>query len=440
MNPSPTAEAEPLAEARPVDGNERLVLLDALRGFALYGVLVSNVYVWFSGRFLLSRAQIEAALAKASLVDHALIRATNFLVFGKFITIFSFLFGLGFAVQMGRAEQRGASIVPLYARRLGVLLAIGLTHLFLLWYGDILSSYAALGFGLLLFRNRSDKTLLLWAAVFVFVLPLVSFTLLQLPQLLGSSGATEEAAKAAKELADAKRAQTLAVFTSGSYFDVLGANASFYLEKFIKPLLVALIALLGRFLLGLLAGRRGIFHEPGQHLPLLRKVLLWGLVGGVIGSGASLALQLLSFAKVLNPANLPWLPYVMNPVRQLGELGLAAFYVSGFTLLFQRPAWQRVLSVLAPVGRMALTNYLSQTVISLLLFYGYGLGLIGKLGPKALLAIPLGIFILQIGVSHLWLARFRFGPAEWLWRSLTYGKAQPMRRDRAAATAVAAAV
>jgi uncharacterized protein len=440
MNPSPAAEPTSLAEARPVDSSERLVLLDALRGFALCGVFVSNVYMWFSGRFLLPRAQIEATMANASLLDHVIVRATHFLVFGKFITIFSFLFGLGFAVQMGRAEQRGASIVPLYARRLGVLLAIGLAHLFLLWYGDVLTTYALLGFGLLLFRNRSDKALLSWAAVFVFVLPVVGFALLQLPQLLGSSEASEAAAKAAKELAETKRAQTLATFKSGSYFDVVSANATFYFQKFIKPLLVAIMALLGRFLLGLLAGRRKIFHEPAQHLPLLRKVLLWGLVAGVIGNGAAVALQMLFFYKVLNPATLPWLPYVMSPVRQLGELGLAAFYVSGITLLFQRPTWQRLLSVFAPVGRMALTNYLSQTVISLLLFYGYGLGLIATLGPKALITLPLGIFVLQIGISHLWLARFRYGPAEWLWRSLTYGKAQPMRRTRGEIPGTAAPV
>jgi uncharacterized protein len=138
--------------------------------------------------------------------------------------------------------------------------------------------------------------------------------------------------------------------------------------------------------------------------------------------------QMLSFYKVLNLDNLPWLPFALWPVRQLGEVGLAAFYLTGFTFLFQRSTWQRVLSVLAPVGRMALTNYLSQTVISLFIFYGYGLGLIGTLGPKTIVALPIGIFVLQIGVSHLWLSRFRFGPVEWVWRSLTYGKAQPMRR------------
>ncbi len=430
MTPSPAAAPTPLAEARPIDGHERLVLLDALRGFALCGVFVSNVYMWFSGRVFIPRPQMEAMMANASLLDHVVIRATNFLVFGKFITIFSFLFGLGFAVQMGRAEQRGVSIVPLYARRLGVLLAIGLAHLFLLWYGDILSSYALLGFVLLLFRNRSDKTLLRWAAVFAFVLPVVGLALMQLPELLGSSEAAAAAAKAAKEQAEATKAQTLTAFQSGSYFEVVSANASYYFHLFIKLMPLTLVALLGRFLLGLLAGRHKVFHEPSQHLPLLRKVLLWGLVAGVIGNGIGLALSLLFQQKVLSPEKLPWLQYVMSPVRQLGELGLASFYVSGFTLLFLRPTWQRLLSVLAPVGRMALTNYLSQTVIALLLFYGYGLGLIGTLGVKALIAIPLGIFVLQIGVSHLWLSRFRFGPAEWVWRSLSYGKAQPMRRTR----------
>jgi uncharacterized protein len=154
-----------------MDGGQRLVLLDALRGFALCGVFISNVYVWFSGRVLLPRAQVEALTASESLLDTVARNTFNLLVFGKFITLFSFLFGLGFAVQLGRAEQRGASIVPLYLRRLVVLLFIGLAHMFLIWFGDILGSYALMGFGLLLFRNRSDKTLFLshlWLARFRF--------------------------------------------------------------------------------------------------------------------------------------------------------------------------------------------------------------------------------------------------------------------------------
>lgn len=428
MTPSPSAVSAAPAEARPVDGAERLVLLDALRGFALCGVFISNVYVWFSGRAFMGRPQMEAAVASASALDIVTMRAATFLVFGKFITIFSFLFGLGFAVQMGRAEQRGASVVPLYLRRLVAMLAIGLSHLFLLWYGDILSTYAVLGFGLLLFRKRADKTLLIWTAFLILVAPVVGMFLLRLPQLFGSAEATAAAAKAAKEHGEAIKAQTLAAFTSGGYFDVLRANASFYLGEFIKPLVTVMLSLLGRFLLGLIAGRRRLFHDVAQHRALFRKVLIWGLVLGVLGNGPSVVLQILFMRKVLNPDSLPWLPVVMTVVRQFGEVGLAAFYVTGFSLLFLRPSWQRVLSVLAPVGRMALSNYLSQTVFSLLFFYGYGLGFIGRFGPAALVAIPVGVFILQIGVSHLWLSRFRFGPAEWVWRSLTYGKAQPMLR------------
>jgi uncharacterized protein len=439
MSSSLPADSLPLSDSQPVDGGERLALLDALRGFALCGVFISNVVGWFSGRNFLPRAQIEAQMANASLVDSVVRHATMFLVFGKFITIFSFLFGLGFAVQMGRAEQRGASIVPLYVRRLVVMLLLGVTHLFLLWYGDILSSYAVVGFGLLLFRKRADKTLLIWAGILVFLAPIALQLYLDLPKMLGSAEAAA-AAKEATERATALKAQTLEAFSNGTYFEVVIANATYYLQLFIKPLLMVMLGLFGRFVLGLLAGRMGLFQNASRHLPLLRKVLLWGLVFGVLGNGTGLVMQQLFLRKVLNPETMPWLPLAFTPIRQLAELGLAAVYVSGFALLFQRASWERRLSVLAPVGRMALTNYLSQTVISVLIFYGYGLGLIGKLGPALCVALTLGIFAVQVVLSHLWLARFRFGPAEWLWRSLTYGKAQPMRRAPITTAAAVAAV
>jgi uncharacterized protein len=129
------------------------------------------------------------------------------------------------------------------------------------------------------------------------------------------------------------------------------------------------------------------------------------------------------------PKGTPWVPVVQSTILwHVGVLGLAAFYVAGLALLFQRPRARRFLSVLAPAGRMALTNYLSQTVISQFVYYGYGLNLIGKLGPASCLLLMFSLFWVQVLVSHLWLARFRFGPAEWVWRSLTYGKPQPMRR------------
>lgn len=431
MTPAPFPVAAPSAEARPIDSGERLALLDTLRGFALCGVFVSNVFMWFSGRAFLPREQMMAAMANASLLDSVTTQAFTLLVFGKFITIFSFLFGLGFSVQLGRAEARGASITPIYSRRLGVMLLMGLTHLFLIWYGDILSTYAVLGFGLLLFRRRSDRVLLIGAALLVFVWPVIGTVLLKLPQLLADTPEAGAAlAKAAAERDAGFRARALAAFTSGSWLDVVRDGGSFYVFAFLPIIGATMLSTFGRFLLGLLAGRRRLFHDAPQHLGLFRKLLGWGLVAGVVGSGVGLVMQLLMVRKVITPETLPtWVPFALAPLRQVGELGFAAVYVSSITLLFQRATWQRLLGVLAPVGRMALTNYLSQSVMSVLFFYGYGLGQVTKWGPAACFGLCLAVFSVQVVWSHLWLSRFRFGPAEWVWRSLTYGKAQPMRRD-----------
>ncbi|WP_375754499.1 DUF418 domain-containing protein [Corallococcus exercitus] len=434
MTPAPSVVSPSSVEARPVDSSERLALLDALRGFALCGVFISNVMVWFSGRVFLPREQVLAAMNDASLADTVAWHVYTTLVAGKFITLFSFLFGLGFAVQMGRAEARGTSITPLYVRRLGVMLVMGLSHLFLIWYGDVLSSYAVLGFGLLLFRGRSDRTLLISALLLALGWSVISVAILKLPQLMADTPEAGAAiVKAANEKSAAIRAETLAAFTQGSLLDATKATGSFFFRDYFPMLLAILLPVFGRFLLGLLAGRRRLFHDAPQHLRLFRRILGWGLVAGVIGSGSGLVLQQLMLKKVFTPETLPgWVPFAMAPLRNLGELGFAAVYVSGITLLFQRALWQRALGLLAPVGRMALTNYLSQSIISSLFFYGYGLGFITKLSPAACVAYCLAVFCVQVVWSHLWLSKFRFGPAEWVWRSLTYGKAQPMRRDDAA--------
>lgn len=439
MSQPPTSLPAPRAEARPVDSSERLALLDVLRGFALCGVFVSNTVMWFSGRAYMTRPQMEAAMASASWLDSAILYAHSALVSGKFITIFSFLFGLGFSVQMMRAEARGATIAPLYMRRLGVMFLIGGVHLLGLWLGDILTTYAALGFALLLFRERGDKTLLIWAVILIFVAPVVVSSAMKfLPALL--SGGTEggaEAAKAAMERADQARAETLEAFSSGTYLEVVRANARYFFGRFFQNLVPFLFALLGRFLLGLMAGRRRLFHDAPQHLGFFRELFRWSLGIGVLASAAGLVVQYMVRQKMMDP-QAPWL-VLLNPVRQLNEVGVATVYVTGLVLLFQREAWQRRLMVLAPVGRMALTNYLSQTVINLFIYYGLGLGLIGKLGPAACIGLTLAIFAVQVVLSRWWLARFRFGPAEWLWRSLTYGKAQPMRQSAASAGTAATA-
>ncbi|HYO65953.1 MAG TPA: DUF418 domain-containing protein [Archangium sp.] len=411
-----------------MDDGERLVLLDTLRGFALSGVFLANVHLWFSGLMFRPLAEVKAFYREPTGLDAVITHAFGPLIGGRFITLFSFLFGLGFAVQLARAEGRGTSVVPVYARRLVVMLGVGLAHLFLLFQGDIVSTYAVLGFTLLLFHKRADRTLLLWAAALIFLAPLLWNVAPRLLQLLGSP-VSEEAAKAAMESSMARKAQALEAFSHGSWLDTVRSGAAFYCRDLFWNLSALLPVIAGRFLLGLWAGRRRLFHDAPQHLPFFRRLLGWGLGLGLLGSSVAVIVWLLSTRKLIQPETLPWLPFVMGPMRHLGELGMASAYAAGITLLFQRDTWRRRLAVLAPVGRLALTNYLLTSVLGVLFFYGYGLGLMSSLkSPAAQFALTLALFAVQIVFSHLWMARFRFGPVEWVTRSLTYGKAQPMRR------------
>jgi uncharacterized protein len=247
------------------------------------------------------------------------------------------------------------------------------------------------------------------------------------PMLLHGAQAAAEMAKASEEHGAQMRARFLAGLSSGSFWTTQEANAR-YLTYMIPQVnrLLWMSAILGRFLLGLLAGRHLLLQDVERHRPTHRRLLVWGLVLGVLGNGTGLVVQRLRLAGLVDPAKDDWMR-VLPSIQELGYLGLAAVYLSAFALLFQRERWRRVMQVLAPVGRMALTHYLLQSVVSLCLYDGWGLGLIGQLPPSRCVALALAVFALQVPLSHWWLSRFRFGPAEWLWRSLTYGQAQPMR-------------
>ncbi|NPC86060.1 DUF418 domain-containing protein, partial [Pyxidicoccus fallax] len=347
----------------------------------------------------------------------------------KFVVLFSFLFGLGFSIQLTRAEARGVPIVPLYSRRLLVLLGIGVTHMFGLWVGDVLASYALVGFALLLFLRSSNRTVLIWALVLIVGVPLLVSALQHfVPLLMSGAQAAAEAAKASEAQEAQARTLFLEGLSSGSFQLAQAANAQyamFVLPQFKRLLWMSVT--LGRFLLGLLAGRYLLLQDVERHRASYRRMLVWGAVVGVLGNGAWGVAQRLRIAGVVDPAKDHWM-FALPTLGELGLLGLAAVYVAAFALLLQREQWWwKVQEVLAPVGRMALTHYLLQTVVSLCIYDGWGLGLIGRMPPSRCVALTLILFALQVPLSQWWLARFRFGPAEWLWRSLTYGRAQPMR-------------
>ena len=413
------AEARTQDILAPVSTTDRIELIDVVRGFALFGVLLANL-VWITTDVILTDARL-AELPTAPL-DRIAKQLVVFFVDHKFYTIFSFLFGLGFAVQLSRFEQRGAG-AGLYARRLAILAIIALLHIALLWFGDILLIYAIAGFGLLLARHWDSRTLILTA----IVLGLSARAAFGLVPLV-TRGTTNVAA-ATSSAAAAEKERKLAIFDGPSYLAIARENVAFYYGQLVTAGVWMFLApqVFARFLFGLYVGRRRWAAHTADILPPVRKVLPWAMVIGVIGNAAMLGLSNLEHAGRLDPDSV-WL-HLAAPIEEVGVLAMAFSYVGVMVLLFHSSArWRRRLERLAPVGRMALTNYLTHSVLYLLLLTGVGLGLYGDIGPAWCVALSLAIFSAQVIFSRWWLARYRFGPAEWAWRSLTYGQAQPMRR------------
>ncbi len=395
----------------PVSANERIDLLDVVRGFALFGVLLANL-VWLTTDIVLTDARLSQL--PTAPVDRIVKPLIVFFVDHKFYTIFSFLFGLGFAIQLSRAEERGHSLAAAYARRVSILGIIGLLHITLLWYGDILFVYAIAGLCLLTVRHWNARRLIgiafalaLFARAAVGVIP---------------NAATAQDTTQNVDKEDVDKDRKLAIFAGDSYRAIAQENVRLYFTEFVASGVGVVFGLqvFARFLLGLYVGRRNWPRRLTELRPHLRRLLPWAVVVGIIGNATT----------VLLDRDSPW-AYAAAPLEEAGILALAFVYVSAIVLLFDRgPAWRRRLGHLAPVGRMALTNYLTHSVLYVVLFTGVGFGLYGEVGPTLCVALAIVIFAAQIVVSQWWLARYRFGPAEWVWRSLTYADWQPMRTPR----------
>ena len=380
---------------------ERIELLDALRGFALFGILLANMLYW-SGWIFMPESE-RAALAGAGQVN-AQHFFHHFLVDGKFYTLFSLLFGMGFSLQLARLERRGADGVRIYRRRLLVLLGIGLVHLVLIWDGDILTLYALLGLLLPLFRSWSEPRLLGASAVLILA-PVLGVTLFQVfgwqPHLffynLGNSIALSLGGTPGSEIAWLRREDP-----QGFLAWVLGGwpyRPGTLIESWRIP------KVLGIMLLGLALGRRLAAGTLFEDRRLMVRTLVAGLAIGVPLS------WLYAAAPGLSQASIP---------STLGTVPLALAYGAAFVLVW--PHARPLLAWLAPAGRMALTNYLTHSLLGIIIFYGIGFGLVGYLPPVQFYAVAAAIFLGQVLVSHLWLARFDQGPVERLWRLATYGR------------------
>lgn len=399
----------------PVAASERIEILDILRGFALIGVLYVNMHnfgAWFFG----------------GPVHDAAFRFMAVVFEEKFFSLFSFLFGIGFAIQIRRARARGTSFFRVYWRRLVVLFALGWVHA-LIYQGDIVRLYAILGFVLFVFRRLSSRTLIL-AATLIFLVNLTGWWLFR-------SGSVELRAPDPEVVMQETRSHIfewdshaevderqsrVRAFTTGSVAEVVTVNLRWWRRPVFSILVGHWAASLALFLLGLYTARRRILENIEGHRAFIRRVMWWGLA---VGGTCTLAVNFLGnlFPKPL-PAGMVGIRAFL---ASLGPPALMLFYASVIALIIRRQRWHRLFHPLAAVGRMALTVYVGQSVIYTTLYYGYGLGLWGRLGPAHILPLAAVIFAAEIVLCGWWIRRFRFGPLEWIWRSLTYGKLQPMR-------------
>ncbi len=388
---SPTTIQTDVQTDAPTAPETRLPNLDILRGIALLGIFTVNM-LFFSGPY--GYFGLPAA-------RNELERGLEFIVRvffqGAFYSLFSLLFGVGLALQL----RRGRAALPRFRRRLFFLLLIGLLHLIFVWYGDILFSYAAGGFVLSLFAFAPGWVVGLGAVCFFGL----SAALYLTPADLSLAGATPWLSLGA----------FTRTFETGSYLEVVAFQARLAGREALN-LPGFLPTVLWLFLLGLLAGRLGLFERPNRRVWLV--VLLAALPVAAYFKGY-VGYWLLSGVRDSRSVGYSF---------AVGGPALMFVYLSLLTLLLQNPAWARRLSWFGFAGRMALTNYLAQSVVCTLIFNAYGLGYFSEFGLSVTLPLVLVIFAAQAAFSRFWLSRFRFGPAEWAWRSLTYGARQPLRR------------
>lgn len=387
----------------------RLEVADALRAFALLGILQVNIqsYAWGAGDplgyFIEAPAALEAALY--------LLTAT--FVSSKFLSLFAFLFGFGFALQWRalRRRQTVAEARSTYRRRLYFLLALGVAHGMLLYYGDILTAYALVG--LLLLHYAPVRPAALAAST---VRWWIGFALLT----LASTAAFEllrQVAPADGDVAVVPDAalERWALYTQAGYLLQLGVRVGDYLGVQAAVAMLAVPQLMGLFLLGTLAGRLGWLAHPQRHTSLWRTARWIGWAALPFAAAGAWV----NFVSVRDAPGDPG--FVGYALQNAGSL-VACLYVAAFVGRQQRPLMRRLIAWLAPAGRMPLTNYLLQSLAMGLLLSGWGLGLGASLGRVELAVVALAIACLQLLASRHWIRRFGQGPFEALWRYATYGR------------------
>ena len=394
----------------PVRSKERYILLDALRGLALFGICLANFPEFSLYSFLKSEAAVEMPTAG---IDRIIRYLQYIFIDGKFYTLFSLLFGIGFSIILSNAMRKHVNGFSIFVRRMFMLLLIGFVHLMFIWSGDILMLYALLGLFLPLFRNVSNKGLLVASTIFL-LLPIGIDTLIMATNINPSAAVvrTQQYYCARYGITDENFAYWLR--DADNYTDVfkfLIQGAFVRMQEFIDG--NRLFKVMGLFLLGFYIGRNCLYARLEENKGLLRRITAWGIVVGLPAS-------LLYAWSAMNAH--PWGPAGHTLLYTVSVFPMGMAYAAGFSLFYLRNKEHRIFRLLAAPGRMALTNYIGQSVWGIILFYGIGFGLGANTGLVYVSLIATAVYMVEIIFSHIWLRFCQFGPLEWIWRMLTYRK------------------
>lgn len=403
-------KAKSMERVSPIQPKERFMILDVLRGIALLGICLAN-FPEFS-LYTFQKSEVVASMPTVE-IDRMVRYLQYLFIDGKFYTLFSLLFGIGFSIILSNAQRKEVNGFRIFYRRMWILALFGAVHLMFIWSGDILLLYALLGMLLPLFRKLSDKKLL-WLSAGFIVFPVVVDAL----ATLGGVNLSEPAVRLQQYycglygITDDNFGIWLRDADSyGDVFRFLVQGAFVRVQEFIDG--HRALKVMGLFLLGYYIGRNRLYTNLTERKEWLVKVCK---ISFLVGFPLSL---LYAWSGANNhPAGLVWHSFLY--AVSVVPMGLA--YMTGICLLFLRKEEWRLWKLLAALGRMALTNYIGQSTIGILLFYGIGLGLGASVGLTGTELIATGVFLFQIVFCKIWLHYFQFGPLEWIWRMLTYGR------------------
>ncbi|TXC82027.1 DUF418 domain-containing protein [Luteibaculum oceani] len=405
----------------PIPEQGRIHYLDVLRGIAIFFIFIANI-VSFSGLFFISPEEVQAFSHPQ--LNSVLQTFTSIFVDGKFYSIFSILFGIGFVIQQRNAEKVGVNFNWFFSKRMLGLLFLGLLHLYL-WYGDIVHLYAIMGFFLIPFKRIGNSNLLRWAVVLTF-LPVLHYIAMNILNayypyeffkpadaiLIGKNYPTLEIV--VPGMTDpVEIINMLEVLKNADTRELLGINVVNPLYRWGSILLEGrLFKILACFLIGIWAGRKILDADLLSNRSLLTRIGIWG---GIIGILFTLIQINLGSLNIPGPADVWYALAYAFAVIPLA-CGIAALIA-----LWWNPNNQ-FLNIFKPIGKAALSNYFFQSVISVFYFYGAGLGKMGQYQLWENYLFVIVVFAFQIVFTSIWLKYFRYGPVEWIWRSITYGR------------------